>query len=421
MKKIKGTHDLTFDEVKKWTIVENKIKKYLNKCNFNEIRTPILEYSEVFQRSAQYSDMVLKEMFEFIDKKGRKIALRPEGTSSIVRSYVENKLYHFNELNKFYYYGPFFRYERPQKGRYRQFHQIGVEIIGIKNFLSEVELFFLINDLLDILNLKEAKIIINSLGDLESRKRFLNDFVPYIEKNKDQLCDLCLKRIKQNVIRIFDCKECSSKIFLQEAPVIFDYLTDEAKVKFKIILDILKEAQINFETDFRLVRGLDYYTDIVFEISFFSDVHQQNYILGGGGNYNELVKEFSGHRINSIGFAIGMERLMTVLEENLFFQNYQTERLDVYLFSLDEEIILDTLFLSRTIKKNNIKAEMNYQVFNFKKQLHKILDLKPKFIIFIGKKEIENNKFNIKNVFNHKTEIIDKKEIINFLKEGLCS
>ncbi|AYJ01563.1 histidine--tRNA ligase [Candidatus Phytoplasma ziziphi] len=420
MKKIKGTHDLTFDEVKKWTIVENKIKKYLNKYNFNEIRTPILEYSEVFKRSAQYSDMVLKEMFQFIDKKGRKIALRPEGTASIVRSYVENKLYHLNELNKFYYYGPFFRYERPQKGRYRQFHQIGVEVIGIQNFLSEVEVFFLINDLLDMLNLKEAKIIINSLGDLESRKRFLNDFAPYIEKNKDQLCDLCLKRIKQNVIRIFDCKECSSKIFLKKAPVIFDYLTNEAKVKFQIILDILQKAKINFETDFRLVRGLDYYTDIVFEISFFSDVDQQNYILGGGGNYNELVKEFSGHRINSMGFAIGMERLMNVLEENMFFQNYQKECLDVYLFSLDKEIMLDTLFLSRTIKKNNIKSEMNYKVFNFQKQLRKILDLKPKFIIFIGKKEIENNKFNIKNVFNHKTEIIDKKEIINFLKEGLC-
>lgn len=175
MNKIKGTHDLIFPELDKWIIIENKIKKYLAKYNFQEIRTPIIEYLEVFQRSAQYSEMVLKEIFQFIDKKNRKIALRPEGTASIVRSYVENKLYHDNELKKFYYYGPFFRYERPQKGRYRQFHQIGFEVIGIQNFLSEIEIFILINDLLDELNLK-AKIIINSLGDLESRNRFLKIF-----------------------------------------------------------------------------------------------------------------------------------------------------------------------------------------------------------------------------------------------------
>ncbi|WP_323847771.1 MAG: histidine--tRNA ligase [Phytoplasma sp.] len=418
MNKIKGTHDLIFPELDKWIIIENKIKKYLAKYNFQEIRTPIIEYLEVFQRSAQYSEMVLKEIFQFIDKKNRKIALRPEGTASIVRSYVENKLYHDNELKKFYYYGPFFRYERPQKGRYRQFHQIGFEVIGIQNFLSEIEIFILINDLLDELNLK-AKIIINSLGDLESRNRFLKNFRPYIIQNTNQLCNLCLKRIKTNILRIFDCKECAFKKFLKEAPVIFDYLTQESKYKFQTILDILQKAQINFEVDFQLVRGLDYYTDIIFEISYFSLEQKQNLILGGGGNYNELIKEFSGHKINSIGCAFGMERLMLVLEENLFFQNYPKKCLDVYVFVLDDILMLDAVFLLRLIRKNNIKSEMNYKIFNFKKQFSKILYLEPKYIIFIGKKEMEKNKVTIKNVLTHQNTDINKSKIIHFLKERL--
>lgn len=420
MQKIKGTRDLLFFEIEKWKILENKIKIYLEKYNFQEIRTPILEYCELFQRSAQYSEMVMKEIFQFKDKKGRNIALRPEGTASIARSYVENKLYNTNDLTKFYYYGPFFRYERPQKGRYRQFHQFGVEVIGIQNFLSEIEIFFLLSDLLNILNLKEAKIKINSLGDLESRNRFLNDFKPYITKHQNELCNLCLTRKDQNILRIFDCKECSTKKILKEAPIIFNYLTHESKNKFQTTLDILRKAQINFEIDFQLVRGLDYYTDLVFEISIFSHINKQKYILGGGGNYNNLIKEFSGYEIKSIGFAFGIERLMDILDENMFFENYKTKYgLDVYLFTLNEMIMLDTLILLRKIRQNNIKSEMNYKIFNFKKQLRKILELKPKYIIFIGQKEMENNKVNIKNISDQTTFTINKNKIINFLKEGL--
>ncbi|WP_341266397.1 histidine--tRNA ligase [Candidatus Phytoplasma fraxini] len=419
MKKIKGMHDLIFPEIDKWVIIENKIKKYLENYNFQEIRTPIIEYYEIFQRSSQYSEMVLKELFQFVDKKGKKIALRPEGTASIVRSYVENKFYHANELKKFYYYGPFFRYERPQKGRYRQFNQIGFEVIGIQNFVLEIEIFILINDLLNELNLKQSKIIINSLGDLNSRNSFLHDFKPYILKNKNQLCDLCLKRIESNILRIFDCKECVAKKFLKDAPVIFDYLTPESKYKFQTLLEVLTKAQINFEVNFKLVRGLDYYTDIVFEISYFSLKHKQNFILGGGGNYNELIQEFSGRKINSIGCAIGMERLMLVLEENLFFQNYPKKKLDVYVFVLDDTLMLDALFLLRTIRQNNIKVEMNYKILHFQKQFRQILDLESKYIIFVGKKEMAKNQVTIKDISKQKSYIIDTSEIIFFLKERL--
>ncbi|MEZ0180239.1 histidine--tRNA ligase ['Camptotheca acuminata' phytoplasma] len=419
MKKIKGTHDLIFEELDEWVIVENKIKYFFDKYNIREIRTPILEYSEVFNRSSQYSDMVLKEMFHFLDKKGRDISLRPEGTSSVVRSYVENKLYNKNNLNKFYYYGPFFRYERPQKGRYRQFHQFGVEFIGVSNYLSELELFFLINDIFNIFNLYNTQIKINTLGDIESRNAFLKDFVPYIDNHKHHLCETCLNKVKTNILKIFDCKICSSKKFLNEAPSIFDYLTIESKNKFQKILDFFKQSKINFEVDLKLVRGLDYYTDIVFEISYFSSVHKRDFILGGGGSYNELIEEFGGSKQNSIGFAIGMERLMFALKENGFLDKHKPNSLDLYVFVLDEKIISDALFLTRSIRQNEIKTDMNYTIFNFNKQFIKILEHKPKFILFLGEKELENNTFTIKKVSDKKTYMIEKKELINFLKKEL--
>ncbi|QTX03046.1 histidyl-tRNA synthetase [Candidatus Phytoplasma luffae] len=419
MKKIKGTHDLIFDEIDKWHFVEKKIKHLFDKYNFCEIRTPILEYSEVFQRSAQYSEMVLKEIFHFLDKKGRKIALRPEGTASIVRSYVENKMDKKNELHKFYYYGPFFRYERPQKGRYRQFHQFGCEVIGTQNLLSEIEIFFLIDDLFKIFSFNNYKIIINTLGDPESLTSFLKDFIPYIKENKNQLCDLCLDRINQNILRIFDCKKCVNKQFLKNSPLLFDYLTTSAKNKFEKIIELLDKSKICFEIDLKLVRGLDYYTDIVFEIAYSSNDNKKKLILGGGGSYNSLIKEFNGSEKNSIGFAIGMERFILTLEEQNCFHNFIKPYLDLYLFILDEKVIPEAFMLLRKLRQNKIKAEMNYKILNFNKQFFKILENKPIYILFIGEKEIKNNQFTIKKISDKKNYILDKNQIINFLKKEL--
>ncbi|WP_153368883.1 histidine--tRNA ligase [Candidatus Phytoplasma sacchari] len=418
MKKIKGTYDLISDEIKKWQIVEEKIKKILNLYNFQEIRTPIIEYEEIFNRSSQYSEMVSKEMFSFEDKNGRKIALRPEGTVSVIRSYVENKKE--NELQKLYYYGPFFRYERPQQGRYRQFYQLGIEIIGIKNFLSEIELFLFIKKLIDTFDLNNKILIkINNLGDENSRKKFLNIFNSYIEKNKKELCYLCLKRQNKNILRILDCKECSKKKFLEKAPVILDYLTSSNKSNFQKILNVLKKFKFNFIIDDKLVRGLDYYTDLVFEIEILSDNSDKNLSLGGGGNYNNIMEIFNSPKTCNIGFALGMERLIFLLDKNNYFNKFELNKLEVFLFVLDSKFLLKSFFLLEKIRKFNIKAEMNYENYNFSKQLKKILLHKPKYIIFIGEKEVEKCILTIKNIFNKKIYTLTVEESINFLIKEL--
>jgi histidyl-tRNA synthetase len=420
MKKIKGTHDLIFKEITKWQIVENKLKNILNIYNFQEIRTPIIEYEEVFIRSAQYSEMVQKETFKFQDKKGRKIVLRPEGTAPIVRSYIENKLQK-NDLYKFFYNGPFFRYERPQKGRYRQFHQFGIEIIGCKNLLSEIEILLLIQEIINIFNLtSSSKIKINYLGNKNSRENFLKVFNIYINNKKKELCSLCLKRSKKNILRILDCKKCSNENFLKNNPSILDYLDKDSKIKFNKIIQILEKTQVNFEIDNKLVRGLDYYTDLVFELEIISEKNKKTLSLGGGGNYNELFEIFKGEKINCIGFAFGIERLISVLEENNFFSKLEKENnLDVFLFVLESELILKAFFLLNKIRKKNIKIEMNYKIDNFQKKFQKIFKKKPKYIIFLGKKEISQNILTIKKVGTKKEYTFDEETGINFLIKEL--
>lgn len=344
MQKIKGTYDLLFDEIKKWQLVEKKIINILNLYNFKEIRTPLIEYEEIFNRSSRYSEMVSKEMFKFEDKKGRKIALRPEGTVSVVRSYIENKSK--NKLNKLYYYGPFFRYERPQQGRYRQFYQLGIEVIGIKHFLSEIEILLFLKEIIDIFNLNNKTVIkINNLGDKNSRQHFFKIFSSYIQKNQRELCLLCLKRQKKNILRIFDCKECSKKNFLKEAPVILDYLSKDVKKKFQQIINILKKLKFNFVVDPKLVRGLDYYTDLVFEIEIISNNASDPVVsLGGGGNYNDLMEIFNSDRTCNMGFALGMERLIWLLEKNNYFKNIEFNELEIFLFVLESELLLKSFF-----------------------------------------------------------------------------
>ncbi|TVY12230.1 histidine--tRNA ligase [Candidatus Phytoplasma pini] len=422
IKKIKGTHDLLFSSLEKWKIVEDKLKELLEIYNFQEIRTPILEYDEVFYRSAEHSEMVLKETFKFQDKKGRTLVLRPEGTASVVRSYVENKLDSIKDiLYKFYYYGPFFRYERPQKNRYRQFHQFGIEIINIKNVFQEVEVFFLLQEILSMFSLEKAKIQINTLGDIATRNNFLKIFTSYIYSNQESLCILCLQRIKRNILRIFDCKECQNKNFLKKSPVILDYLTIEANSKFKNIFRLLKKTNINFEINPRLVRGLDYYTDLVFEIVLPKN-NDKNIVLGGGGNYNELIESFGGKKTNSMGFAFGIERLISVLEENSFFEyRINSNKIDIYLLNLDNQAILKSFFWLKDLRFHKIKSNMNYELSCFDTMLKKALQNNPRYIIFLGQKEIKSNRINIKNIDKKITYVVNEEELINFLRKELSN
>jgi histidyl-tRNA synthetase len=421
IKKIKGTHDLLHNEIYKWNFIENKLKILFEKYNFHEIRTPIIEYKEVFYRATQQSDMVSKETYQFKDKKGRLIALRPEGTASVIRSYIENKLDHKKELTKLYYLGPFFRYERPQKGRYRQFHQIGVEVIGTPNFLSEVEVIILAYESLLTLGIKNVKIQINSLGDISNRKKFLTIFKNYIDENTQYLCSLCLERKEKNVLRIFDCKRCCQKDFLKTAPLILDHLSSEAKKKFYNVLEFLKKSQVNFEINPLLVRGLDYYTDIVFEIIINAEANQTYLVVGGGGNYNSLTEVFGGTKTNCIGFALGIERLIIVMEENNFFPDFWLPALDVYLLALDQEVLRTTFMLMQTIRQYHIRTDMNYETGHFNKKFKIALQKNPKYIFFIGNKELKDNLLTVKNIKTKKEYQMSTDQIINFLIKELTS
>nr|WP_017192280.1 histidine--tRNA ligase [Milkweed yellows phytoplasma] len=421
VKKIKGTHDLFHDEMSKWQFIEKKLKTLFETYNFQEIRTPIIEYKEVFYRATEKSDIVKKETYQFHDKKGRLIALRPEGTASVIRSYIENKLDHQNELTKLYYLGPFFRYERPQKGRYRQFHQIGVEAIGVPNSLSEVEVIILAYESLLTLGLKNVKIKINTLGDLPTRQNFLTIFKNYIDQNTQNLCSLCLERKEKNVLRIFDCKQCSQKDVLKKAPLILDHLSVEAKNKFDHVLELLKEARVNYEIDHLLVRGLDYYTDTVFEITNNDDANQNDLVLGGGGNYNELTEVFGGKKTHCIGFALGIERLMIVMEENHLFPDVSSSVLDVYLLALDRDALKPAFMLMQKIRQHGLQTNMNYETGHFNKKLKKALQTNPKYLLFIGEKELKDNVLTVKNIAEKKEYKLSPEQTINFLIKELTS
>ncbi|MDO8167881.1 histidine--tRNA ligase [Candidatus Phytoplasma melaleucae] len=420
VKKIKGTHDFIFDEVNKWQYIETKIKTILDRYNFQEIRTPIIEYNEVFYRATPYVETVLKETYQFKDKKERIIVLRPEGTAAVIRSYIENNLFKIPHFYKFYYYGPFFRYERPQYGRYRQFHQLGAEIIGITNYLSEAEIIILSYDILSTLGLKKAKIKINTLGDLATRQSFLVIFKNYVQQYQKDLCVLCIKRMQCNLLRIFDCKICRHRQFLQKAPVILDHLTPASKKKFNQILSILQQAQVNLEIDPFLVRGLDYYTDTVFEITTTLKKNQNELVLGGGGNYNELTKLFGGSATNCMGFALGMERLIIALQDNNLLDHIVVNNLDVYMLVLDEALLLQSFWLMKKLRQNDIKIEMNYKLSNFANYLKKALKTNPKYLIFIGQKEIQNNKITVKKVSSRDVYILETEKVVDFFKKELC-
>ncbi|EMR14469.1 MULTISPECIES: histidine--tRNA ligase [Candidatus Phytoplasma] len=423
IKKIKGTKDFFQEEMLHLQFIEKNLKKIIEKYHFQEIRTPILEYHDIFYHATPQSEMVNKETYQFLDKKGRKIVLRPEGTAGIVRSYLENKLYNFDDIYKFYYCGPFFRYERPQYGRYRQFHQIGIEMLGNYYDLSELEIFCLVNEILIFFNLPQAKIKINHLGNAQTRQNFIKIFSDYLQNFSSDLCPLCLKRKQFNILRIFDCKICQNKIFLKKAPLILNFLDSSIKHQFEIFLSSLKKENINFCVDPTLVRGLDYYTDIVFEIAL-SIPNEEPFelILGGGGNYNDLIYHFeSKKKIKAIGFAIGIERLMLALQYNNFWQNIDYKSLDVCVLSVDYSVNYESFRLIQKLRQNNINAEVIYNTdgLNLTKCIKKALKLKPNYLIFIGAKELKENFLTVKNTTTKIIYNVNLKNIITFLKKEL--
>lgn len=416
--KAKGTYDVLPTESFKWQQLEDKARNVLNLFGYKEIRTPIFEYSEVFHRQNEQSDMVTKETYDFFDKGERQLTLRPEGTAGVIRSYVENKLYVENNLSKLYYIGPNFRYERPQKGRFRQFMQFGVEAIGSNDPALDAEVIGLAYAFIKSLGLKGVKVRINSLGDNESRQMFKAALQAHFDPHKDTLCHDCKQRLEKNPLRILDCKIDQKHVAVVAAPTPQDHLNDASQAYFQDVLDYLDAAHIIYEIAPRLVRGLDYYTHTVFEIEADIEGFGAQNVLGGGGRYQSLVKELGGPDLPGIGFAFGMERLLLAMDaEGIEFQN--TTQPDIYIVATSKPtraLAIKLLFEART---QQLTADMDFNGTNFKSQFKSALKSNSKYIMIIGEDELASQTVSIKNTQTQEQESIPVKIAIRSIKNWL--
>lgn len=402
----KGTVDILPDESGSWEKVEQILRDFFKQANYREIRTPSFENYNVFSRSSgETSDVVEKEMYDFNDKGGRHIALRPEGTAGVVRAYVEDKLY-APEIAKplnVYYIESTFRYERPQAGRQREFHQIGIESFGSANPLADVETIVLAHDLLAKLGVKNYELHINTLGNSQVRQGYHDALVNYFKPVRDQLSDDSKRRLEKNPLRILDSKDEQDKKFLPDAPKIVDYLDQESKENFDQILKMLDQLKINYVIDNDLVRGLDYYTGVIFEFMVEDkSIWESASTILGGGRYDNLVEEFDGPSTPAVGFGIGEERLMLVLQK----QNpklFADQGIDFFIANIGQETEVKTVEIARLLRKQGLKVQYDVEQKKLKAQFKKADRAKAKYVITLGDKELTAKVLNVKRLSDAKT------------------
>ena len=402
----KGTVDILPDESGSWEKVEQILRDFFKQANYREIRTPSFENYNVFSRSSgETSDVVEKEMYDFNDKGGRHIALRPEGTAGVVRAYVEDKLY-APEIAKplnVYYIESTFRYERPQAGRQREFHQIGIESFGSANPLADVETIVLAHDLLAKLGVKNYELHINTLGNSQVRQGYHDALVNYFKPVRDQLSDDSKRRLEKNPLRILDSKDEQDKKFLPDAPKIVDYLDQESKENFDQILKMLDQLKINYVIDNDLVRGLDYYTGVIFEFMVEDkSIWESASTILGGGRYDNLVEEFDGPSTPAVGFGIGEERLMLVLQK----QNpklFADQGIDFFIANIGQETEVKTVEIARLLRKQGLKVQYDVDQKKLKAQFKKADRAKAKYVITLGDKELTAKVLNVKRLADAKT------------------
>ncbi len=413
----RGTFDILPENSYKWDYLKNTYRKVCETFCFKEITTPIFEKAELFERSSgESSDIVQKEMYKFTDKKGRIFALRPEGTAPVVRSFVENNLDKNSPVNKLFYSGPMFRYDRPQKGRYRQFYQFGAENFGSKTPYADAEMIALAYNFIKKLGLKNIRLEINSLGTKESMKNYDKALIEYFTPHYDELCPDCQNRLEKNPKRLLDCKVKTCKEIAKNTPNLLDYLSEEDAKHFADVQKYLKLMDVPFEINPKIVRGLDYYTNTVFE--FLNDnLGAQNAIIAGG-RYNNLVAEVGGNNIPAIGFAGGFSRLLLSLEiENLFMGN-QSEP-DIYFAAIGEEAKESAVKIIQKLRLNDFKVEFDFEKGSLKSQLKSANKLNARFVIIYGEEEIQKKSIVIKDFSDSSQEEILINDMINYFSEKI--
>lgn len=415
LKTVKGTYDILPKEIYKWQQLEQIIRNFTMLYDYREIRTPIFENTKVFKRENDSSDMVNKEMYSF-DMGHDHLTLRPEGTAGVVRSFVEHKMHGSMELPaKLYYMGEMFRHERPQKGRQRQFNQFGVENIGVKNPLIDVEVIALGYSIVKTMGIQSCKVLINTLGDNESRENYKHALKQHFATYLTDLCEDCQRRYEQNPLRILDCKVDANHEAMKNAPMMEEYLNEESQQYFQQVLAGLDALDIPYEIDNRLVRGLDYYSHTVFEVVSTHEEAGSQATIFAGGRYDGLVKYFDGPELSGVGFAIGLERLLMMAEA----ENYQFENesgLDVYVMSLGNVETLP-LQVASLCRANGYITEFNCQNRSLKAQFKSVDRKLAKCVIICGEEEAKNGLVNIKNTQTKEQVTVAYEQIIDVLDE----
>lgn len=422
IQKQKGCNDIYGKNAKVWKYVDSVIDALMEKYNYNYIRTPIIEATELFHRGVgATTDIVTKESYDFVDKGGREVSLRPEGTAGVVRSFIENKMYGDpNQPVKVYYNGTMYRYERPQSGRDRELTQFGMEILGSDDSLSDAEIISAAVNLYKMLGLKNIKVNINTLGDNESRMKYREALVDYFKPHINEFCDDCKDRLEKNPLRILDCKVDKDNEILKNAPKTLDYLNDESKERFDAVLEYLDIMQIDYVVNPSIVRGLDYYNHTVFEIEAKVAGFGSNNVIGAGGRYNGLVNQLDGPETPCVGFASGIGRIVMALElEKVKLPII--EDIDLFIMYVNEEEKKYAAYLTQELRLAGFIVDTEYTGRGLKGQFKQADRLNAKFTCVLNSDDLNNNEVKIKNNKTKEEDIISLDVLIYYLDEMINS
>lgn len=393
---IKGTEDILPSQSYKWQFVEDIMRKQAASYGFKEIRTPVFEHTELFNRSVgDTTDVVQKEMYTFTTKGGESVTLRPEGTAGAARAMLEHGIYNDGYPIKAYYLTSCYRYEKPQKGRQREFHQFGMEVYGAQSYFADAEVICAANSIFDRLGVKNLKLELNSIGCPNCRPKYHHALKEYFQSYQDQLCETCLSRLEKNPMRILDCKSPVCSEIAKKAPTVLDYICSDCQEHFDGVKKCLDAAGLKYTVNPKIVRGLDYYTRTVFE--FVSDDIGAQGTVCGGGRYDGLIEELGGQHTPSLGFGMGMERLLLLMET----QGIEIQKppvCDLYIIGMGEEAKLRAFQIIEGVRNSSLIAEGDIVGRNFKAQMKYANKINAKFILVIGDSELESNRAKIKNM-----------------------
>ncbi|CEH35647.1 histidine--tRNA ligase [Romboutsia lituseburensis] len=414
----RGTKDITPKDAYKWNYVENKFREVCALFGYEEMRTPVFEHTELFKRSVgDTTDIVQKEMYSFTDKGERDITLKPEGTAGVVRAFIENKLHADTQPTKLFYITPCFRYERPQAGRQRQFHQFGIEALGSDKPSLDAEVIALAVQFFNEVGLKDLAVSVNSVGCPTCRAEYNAKLKEYLDAKSDVLCETCLERKDKNPMRVIDCKNPNCQENLKDVPFMIDHICDDCKDHFGKLQEYLKEMEINFVVDKTIVRGLDYYKKTAFEI-ISNDIGSQSTVCGGG-RYDGLVEQLGGPKgVSGIGFAIGAERLLLTMENNNI-EIPNPKSTDIFIATLGEAAKVKSFKILKDLRTNHISADADHLDRSMKAQFKYSDKINAKFTIVIGDDELANDSVTLKDMAASQQTTIKLSEIVTELKNRL--